>query len=151
MNCYCFSDVNCIVVHSLILLAYLFHLLCHSCFAMFDFDLFYIQMSVERCWFVKCLMRINVRTYVYMYVCIMYVCICVCMYLCKFVCMYLRMCVCKMYVYIYVCIYAMHMYICTYACIYYSITKYSTVVSVTCHRTFILYVNKHASFEDVSI
>jgi hypothetical protein len=49
MNCYYYSDVNFIVLHSLILLSYLLYLLCQSCFAMFNFDLFYIQLSVERC------------------------------------------------------------------------------------------------------
>jgi len=37
---------------------------------MFDFDLFFIQLSVERDWFVKSIMRMNVRTYVSMYVCL---------------------------------------------------------------------------------
>jgi len=47
----------------------------------------------------------------YVYVCIMYVCMCICM--CVYVCMYIYVCMC---VYMYVCVYVC-MYVRTYVCI----------------------------------
>ena len=70
-------------MHSLIFLSYVFYLFCHSRFAMFGFDLFHIQLSAVRWGFVKSIILMNVRRYIYIYI----LCMCVCMYVCMYVCM----------------------------------------------------------------
>jgi len=63
IHSYCFTTVNCIVLHSLILVSCL---LCHSCLCdVLILTHFHIQLSANRCW--------SCETYIYIYVC---VCVC---------------------------------------------------------------------------